>query len=134
MRRARRFRHRPLRSLSEQPSLRLRADDSVGREAVRPLEALDCPLGEWAEQAINRAGVVAETPQAALKLSNGLGAAVGRVSRSWREDSGAGKLVGCRSRLRGDTRRSNEEQHSRGQQAGQPSPGAKGAFTEHSQN
>jgi len=89
---------------------------------VRLLEALDCALGPRPEQAVDWTGAVAETPQAALKLSNGLGAVVGRVSRPARE-----RFVG------GEPRRGNEEQHGRGQQAGQPSPKASTPFTGHLQ-
>jgi hypothetical protein len=39
---------------------------------MRLLEALDCPLGQRAKEAVDRTGALAETPQAALKLSNGL--------------------------------------------------------------
>ena len=127
MRRARRVRHRPPRSLSEQPSLRLWANDSVGRQALRLLEALNCPLGQRAVQAIDWTGAFAETPQAALKLSNGLGTGVGRVSGPARECFGAGQPVACW--ICGHARRGHREQHGRGQQAGQPSQSATSTFT-----
>ena len=87
-------------ALSEQPSLRLLADDSVGRETVRLLEALDRPLRQRAVEAVDWTGALAETPQAELKHANGLRTGVRPVSLSGRKSSGGGKLISCRSRLR----------------------------------
>jgi hypothetical protein len=67
--------------------LRLRADDAVGRQTMRLLEAPNGPFRQRTVEAIDRARRVGPIAQSALELPYARGAAVDGIARATSEQT-----------------------------------------------